>query len=414
MHLEASAVHHVVPHDCTKASGAFLSSVDGSSGFRDLGYVFPKERGANSNPPHPDHPGPGATTFAWDVGALGIDDATSATPMVTAAGLDDGAVTVSLEVGDGAGTFQTDTTEVIVVNAPPVVAMSPPPSVTPAGAPVGISATFTDAGVLDTHTVSISWGDGSTCDGSAGSECSIAGADGVGSVTGAHVYAVPGTYSIVVTVTDDDGGVGATEATPVYVGSAVQTAAAWAATTPWPLPDPIVIGGAPYTRDDGDHRVRGGHQQRSESLPLPGVGRRALEPGGRSRRVVCRLDAHVGRRLAGRPPAEQRREEELQRMDGCSTVVRSTRCVQRWPRVRPGVLEHPDVAPTSGIMGFRPSGGLGPNHRPRRPILRQIHRIRRPSPRKRSSTEKPTRMVRSRNDSPLQSCSLTAIDSRSA
>ena len=43
--------------DLTEASGAFLSSVDGSSGFRDLGYVFANERGANSHAPHPDHPG---------------------------------------------------------------------------------------------------------------------------------------------------------------------------------------------------------------------------------------------------------------------------------------------------------------------------------------------------------------------
>ena len=181
--------------DLTQASGAFLSSVDGSSGFRDLGFVFPNERGRNSNPPHPDHPGhftcadysqvgaagvsadaggpyqvveggsvaldgtgsTGAVTFAWDVGFFGVDNAASTTPAVTAAGFDDGVTSVSLEIGDGGGTFKTDTAEVTIVNAPPVVTMGPLPRITALGTPVAISATLTDAGVLDTHTMSIDW-----------------------------------------------------------------------------------------------------------------------------------------------------------------------------------------------------------------------------------------------------------------
>ena len=273
--------------DLTQASGAYLSSLEGSSGFRDLGYVFANERGANSHAPHPDHPGhftcadytqvgaaglsaeaggpyeviegqsvtldaagsTGATTFVWDVGALGIDDAAAARPTVTAVGLDDGTQSVSLEIGDGAGNYRADTADVVVVNAPPVVTMDPLPSITAVGDPVGISAALTDAGVLDTHTMSVDWGDGTSCDGTAGSGCSIASAGGAGSVTGAHAYVAPGTYPIVVTVVDDDGGVGATAVTPVYVGSAVQTAAKWAAATPWPLPDPITIGGTSYSRN---------------------------------------------------------------------------------------------------------------------------------------------------------------------
>lgn len=40
-----------------EADGAITSSIDGSSGFRELGMVFPNQGGQNSHPPHPDHPG---------------------------------------------------------------------------------------------------------------------------------------------------------------------------------------------------------------------------------------------------------------------------------------------------------------------------------------------------------------------
>jgi hypothetical protein len=43
--------------DYAEASGAFDPATNGTSGFRDVGYVFNNERGQNSNPPHPDHPG---------------------------------------------------------------------------------------------------------------------------------------------------------------------------------------------------------------------------------------------------------------------------------------------------------------------------------------------------------------------
>ncbi len=330
--------------DLTQASGAFLSSVDGSSGFRDLGYVFPNERGQNSNPPHPDHPGhftcadytqvgasgvaadaggpyevveggsvtlngagsTGATTFSWDVGLLGVDDAASATPTVTAAGFDDGATLVSLEVGDGDGTFHTATAAVTIVNAPPVVTMNPLPSVTAPGTPVAISATLTDAGVLDTHTVSIDWGDGSACDGSAGSECSITSANGNGNVTGVHTYVGPGIYSIVVTVADDDGGTGATAAASVSVGSAVQTAqtaATWATTNPWPLPDPIVIGGVAYTRAAAIAVFgTGTNNRQSPFLFAELVAARLNEAGGADASCVATTLASADAWLAANPP----------------------------------------------------------------------------------------------------------------
>ena len=72
------------------------------------------------------------------------------------------------------------------------------------GLPVTLSATFTDPGVADTQTASVDWGDtmvDTTFDSFS---------DAPGGVTGvlshSHTFTQPGTYSIELSVTDDDGG----------------------------------------------------------------------------------------------------------------------------------------------------------------------------------------------------------------
>ena len=75
--------------------------------------------------------------------------------------------------------------------------------------------TFTDPGIVDTHTASINWGDGST----AGSVSETPGTapdlnagtprvDTSGTVDGSHLYPQDGTFSVLLTVTDKDGGSG--------------------------------------------------------------------------------------------------------------------------------------------------------------------------------------------------------------
>src|SRR5262249_19432070 len=68
------------------------------------------------------------------------------------------------------------------------------------GKALSFSATFSDPGVLDTHTASINWGDGTSGSGK------VTESGGNGSVAADHTYADNGTYTITLRVTDDDGG----------------------------------------------------------------------------------------------------------------------------------------------------------------------------------------------------------------
>jgi uncharacterized repeat protein (TIGR01451 family) len=61
-------------------------------------------------------------------------------------------------------------------------------------------ATFTDAGILDTHTATVAWGDGATTSGL------ISESGGAGVVSATHTYQDDGTYMAEVCVSDEDGG----------------------------------------------------------------------------------------------------------------------------------------------------------------------------------------------------------------
>ena len=112
---------------------------------------------------------------------------------------DNGVYIVTVTVNDGTGSG-SDTLTVTVGNVNPVVnAGADQPGIVE-GATVNLApATFTDVGAGDTHTATIDWDDGSPLD-NVGSV--------TGNVAGSHVYADNGTFTVTITVTDDDGGFG--------------------------------------------------------------------------------------------------------------------------------------------------------------------------------------------------------------
>ncbi len=113
---------------------------------------------------------------------------------------DDDAYTVVVTVTDddvGAGTG--DLTVTVGNIAPEVVPGAGQSAFV--GDTVTIVSTFTDLGTSDTHTATIDWDDGLVEPGI------VTEADGAGTVNGNHVYAVSGTFTVTVAVTDDEGAV---------------------------------------------------------------------------------------------------------------------------------------------------------------------------------------------------------------
>lgn len=115
--------------------------------------------------------------------------------------LDDGRSDFRLSADDGRGGAASDTVSTTTRNVAPTVAQGQ--SKAYEGGAAVLTTTFTDPGVLDTHTASVDWGDGSVPE-----PASVTQGSGWGSIVASHRFTQAGTYHATVTVTDDDGGTG--------------------------------------------------------------------------------------------------------------------------------------------------------------------------------------------------------------
>ncbi|HLF26956.1 MAG TPA: PKD domain-containing protein [Anaerolineae bacterium] len=128
-------------------------------------------------------------TLAWDFGDGGAANDTLTPTHVYA---DDGAYTVTLTVVDKDGGIDSDTLVVTVDNVAPMVDTGLDQAKNE-GEAVSFAGAFSDPGVLDTHTITWGFGDGTTAN---------------NTLTPAHTYADNGVYTVTLTVADNGDAVG--------------------------------------------------------------------------------------------------------------------------------------------------------------------------------------------------------------
>ncbi|MGW6500253.1 endonuclease/exonuclease/phosphatase family protein [Nonomuraea angiospora] len=152
----------------------------------------------------------GGLTVTWTYEAgEGVDAGTTCsfgnanTASTTITCTDDGTFLVTLTANDGVNAPVSDTARIRLRNEPPLARITGPApwSVYRAGTPVELAASFADAGSNDSHTCKVAWDDGT-------SDSYVPAQE---SCDRTHTFAKAGMYTIKLTVTDDDGGVGAAE-----------------------------------------------------------------------------------------------------------------------------------------------------------------------------------------------------------
>jgi hypothetical protein len=126
---------------------------------------------------------------------------------------------VTITATNSAATRTSTTFRLVVNNVPPVItalfSSSPQARFASHDGDVAIVGAFTDPGILVTHTVSVDWGDGTAVQ-------TLTTVDQVNDLfVGLHHYRTSGTFTIVVTVSDNDGGTATATTTAVVAGVSV-------------------------------------------------------------------------------------------------------------------------------------------------------------------------------------------------
>ncbi len=133
---------------------------------------------------------------------------------------DDGQYTVTIQVTDSDEAESSVQFDVHVDNLAPTVVTATDLNGT-VGDRLDFTATFSDPGVLDTHTAIVQWGDGAT------SVAAVTENNGQGTVSANHAYALGGTHTIRVEVTDDAGEASDRLATATVIGGQLSSIAGY-------------------------------------------------------------------------------------------------------------------------------------------------------------------------------------------
>jgi|GEM_PF-3069408 len=113
--------------------------------------------------------------------------------------VENGTYTLTVTVTDSYNESDSDLVQVTVLNVAPIIDAGPDQTIE-RGQVFDLQGTFSDAGLVDTHTGAIGWGDGT-------SESGVVDQAGR-TISGSHLYARRGTYRVTVTAIDDDGASG--------------------------------------------------------------------------------------------------------------------------------------------------------------------------------------------------------------
>jgi len=144
-------------------------------------------------------------TYSWTATKNGNALSSGSGPSFSLTPDDEGTFVVTLQAKDDGGLTGTTSMTFAGANVAPTARIT---SVTPSGSlvltaqeSVAFAGSFTDPGALDSHTATWNFGDGTT-------STTSYGPGGSAGFSTSHAYGAAGSYTVSLTVKDDDGGVG--------------------------------------------------------------------------------------------------------------------------------------------------------------------------------------------------------------